>query len=567
MPTYEWKIKDQPTREKLERLAAELKVSGKVAALLLQRGIYTYDEAKSFFRPSLEMLHDPFLMKDMEKAVSRLEKAIGANEKILFFGDYDVDGTTAVSLTYIFFSRLTDNIDYYIPDRYKEGYGVSFQGIDYAAENGFSLIVSLDCGIRSVDHVKYAAEKGIDFIICDHHLPGPVIPPAVAILDAKQEDCPYPFKELSGCGVGFKLCQAFTDKHNMSYDTLTSLLDLLAVSIACDIVQMTGENRVLAALGLQKINTDPRPGIKVLLDYNQKSTYTVNELVFTAGPRINAAGRLADAKAAVRLLIEEKEENAREMVVGLNDNNKVRQTLDQTITREALAMIEQEAGFETRSSTVVYNPEWHKGIIGIVASRLIEQHYRPTIVLTQYEGKITGSARSVAGFDIHGAIEKCAEHLIQFGGHTHAAGLSMLEDKVNAFREAFERIVSSSIGEHQKKPFIEVDTEIRFSEIDEKFIRILLQMGPFGPGNMNPVFVSHGIKDTGYARQMGSSGEHLKFNAFKDGRYYGAIAFGFGHYYQDLKEGRFFDICYHIEESSFNNRTSTELRVLDMKPA
>lgn len=561
---YLWTLRSESDNHTVTSLAAALGIDTSLAAMLVQRGIHTFEQARDFFRPQLEHLHDPFLMCDMEAAVTRIEKAIGQEEKVLVFGDYDVDGTTAVSLVYLFLKQQQARVDYYIPDRYKEGYGISFQGIDYAAEHGFSLIIALDCGIKSVKHVEYAREKGVDFIICDHHLPGEELPPAVAVLDPKRKDCQYPYKELSGCGVGFKLCQAYCIKHNIPEETMYSMLDLLCVSIASDIVHITDENRILAYYGLKKINEDPRPGIRALLDnFGKKKNYTITDVVFSVGPRINAAGRIADAKAAVRLLIAEEETEIKQFAEILNTRNTERKGLDQSITQEALEMISAGAQYNTRKSTVVFKSGWHKGVVGIVASRLIENHYKPTIVLTESEGKATGSARSVNGFDIHTAIEKCEHLLLQFGGHTHAAGLTLDVARVEEFILAFEKVVAESIGEESLYPQLFYEQELLLSDITPRFTRILQQFAPFGPGNMNPIFVSRGVADTGWAKIVGTN--HLKFTARQQDTMFSAIGFGFGNFYEDLRKGKLFDICYHIEENEYKEKVYSELRIVDMK--
>ncbi len=558
-----WKAQEIPSREAISSIMKSLNIGEELAILLIQRGIADFDTAKKFFRPRIEDLHDPFLMKDMEKAIVRIEQALAENQKIMIYGDYDVDGTTAVSLVYQFFSQFTSNIIYYIPDRYKEGYGVSFLGIDYAAQNGVSLIIALDCGIKSIYHVEYAAAKKVDFIICDHHLPGEKIPDAAAVLDPKRHDCEYPFKELSGCGIGYKLCQAYIEKNNLDPESLYQYLDLVCISIASDIVQIADENRVLAYYGLKKLSENPCVGLNALMEfYTRKKEYTISDIVFSLGPRINAAGRIADANAAVRLLIEKDASKVADFAKVLNDRNIERREFDSNITEEALKMIDTDPFLKASRSTVVFNENWHKGVVGIVASRLIEKHYRPTIVLTESEGKLTGSARSVKGFDVHAAIEACSHLLLQFGGHTHAAGLSLEPAKYSLFREEFEKIVSSTISEESLTPCMNYDLELIIDRIDDKFWRILKQFSPFGPGNMNPVFMSSRVRDTGFGKIVGNN--HLKLNITQGAKTIPAIAFGMGEYLEKIK-GKNFDILYHIEENFYNNVVSLQLMIKDIK--
>lgn len=530
-----------------------------MATVLALRGVNSYDEALLFFRPSLQHLHNPFLMKDMREAVDRVFEAMKNGERILVFGDYDVDGTTAVALVFQFLESIYQNLEYYIPDRYSEGYGISFKGIDYAHENGFSLIIALDCGIKSIAHVDYARERGIDFIICDHHLPGNKLPKAIAVLDAKRSDCPYPFKELSGCGVGLKLCQAIAIEKKMPDDSWAQYLDLACVSIASDIVPITGENRTIAWFGLKKINENPSVGIAALMEfYTKKDTLSIADIVFSIGPRINAAGRIADAKAAVRLLMEKDKEKAREFAEELNNRNIERRGLDQTITDEALMQIATDELHKGKRSTVVFQPGWHKGVVGIVASRLIEKHYKPTIVLTESDGNITGSARSVRGFDIHGALEECSSLLLQWGGHHFAAGLSLTPDNLNAFIQAFEQAVANRITPDSLVPVLHYDLETPLSTFDAKFMKVMKQFAPFGPGNMNPLFVTRGVMDTGYAAEVGKG--HLKLNIRSGNTIFGGIAFGLADYLPEIKKGKPFDIIYHVDENWF----SGELRGLQL---
>lgn len=567
MTQLKWIRKPKPDPKDTERLCNELNVGECLAELLVQRGIDTFEKARTFFRPQLHDLYDPFLMKDMDRAIERIEKAFANGEKIMIYGDYDVDGTTAVSVTFSYFSKHYQNIKYYIPDRYKEGYGISYMGIDFAAENGFGLIIALDCGIKSMEQVQYAKERGVDFIICDHHLPCPnMLPDAAAVLDPKRADCEYPFKELSGAGIGFKLCQAYAEKNGRPLEEVYEYLDLVAVSIASDLVKINDENRVLAYYGLKKIAENPHPGLKALLEfYKPKPEYTVSDLVFSVGPRINAAGRVAHAEAAVQLLTETDIEKAREFAAILNTRNSERKEFDQNTTDEALTMIESDGIFQTKYSTVVFNPGWHKGVIGIVASRLIERYYKPTIVLTESEGKITGSARSVNGFDIHSAIDACGHLLLHYGGHYHAAGLSLLPENLHAFQSEFERIVSSTISERSMHPCIEYDAEIDLIDITSKFGRILKQFSPFGPGNMNPVFLTRDLRvKDGNARIVGN--KHLKFTVTDSDEIisFDAIAFDCGHYLQKIQSAQSFHLCYTIEENFFNNKTTLQFNVKDI---
>jgi single-stranded-DNA-specific exonuclease len=561
-----WVAKEIPEKERIEQLSKSLNVNTTFGTLLLQRGINTFDEAKYFFRPSLLHLHDPFLMKDMQKAVERIQTAISKQEKILVYGDYDVDGTTAVATVYSFFHEFYPNVDFYIPDRYAEGYGVSFKGIDWAAENGFSVIIALDCGIKSIAHVDYALSKNIEFIICDHHLPGEEVPKATAILNPKQSDCSYPFKELSGCGIGFKLIQAFSSATQMADMHMERYLDLAAVSIAADIVPIVDENRVLAHFGLKKLIEDPNYGLQALLEYSSKKPeLTISDVVFSIGPRINAAGRIADAKDSVRLMLAPSMEKAREFAGQINTHNEERRNFDTNITEEALSLIENSTEMLSRRSTVVYNPEWHKGVIGIVASRLIEKYHRPTVVLTRSNGVATGSARSVPGFDLYKAIEACSDLLEQFGGHTHAAGLTLKVENVEPFMEKFERIVAETIEEKCLTPEVEYDIELPLKSINPRFMNILKQFAPFGPGNMNPVFMTRNVWDNGYGAIVGEN--HLRLSLLQDahGKPLKGIAFGQAHHYDRIATGVSFDICYTIEENHFNDTTTLQLNIKDIK--
>ena len=556
-----WSVRTRPGNADVIKLASELNIDPVLSALLIQRGITSFDEAKYFFRPDLLHLHDPFLMADMEKAVERIEKAIASKEKILIYGDYDVDGTTAVSLVYSFFKKLHDNIEYYIPDRYLEGYGISTKGIDYAADNGFTLIIALDCGIKSVDKIAYANTLGVDFIICDHHLAGQDLPEAVAVLDPKRNDCAYPYKELSGCGIGFKLIQAYAGKNNIPFEEVTCYLDLVAISVACDIVHITGENRTLAHFGLQKINSDPCIGVKSLMGVAGRSgNYAIADIVFGLGPRINAAGRIDDAKHAVELLIACDEARATEKGMLINVKNTERKGHDQNITDEALSIIENDELLINRKSTVVFNENWHKGVIGIVASRLTEKYYRPTIVLTRSNGHIAGSARSVLGYDLYEALYECKDLLIQFGGHKYAAGLTMEPENIGAFAEKFEQVVCATIKPEQLVQEIQIDAELELKQIDAKFFRVLNQFAPFGPENMAPVFLSKGVRTNGYAGLVGEA--HLKMSVIQDGSpSFDSIGFGLGNYLTDVSNGKPFDICYTIEENVWRDRRSIQLNI------
>ncbi len=556
-----WSVKHSPDLKAVEQLTTELGIDPVLSTLLLQRGIHTFAEAHYFFRPDLRHLHDPFLMVDMEKAIERIDQAINSREKILIFGDYDVDGTTAVTLVYSFLSSRYEHLEYYIPDRYLEGYGISTQGIDYAAANGFSLIIALDCGIKAVDKIEYANTLGIDFIICDHHMPGETLPEAVAVLDPKRPDCTYPYKELSGCGIGFKLIQAYAQKHDLPFDEVTKYLDLVVTSIACDIVHITGENRTLAAYGLQKLNTEPITGLQILKELAGKTTaYTVADIVFLIGPRINAAGRIDDAKHAVELLLANDVDVAHEKGKLISLKNNERKEHDLTITDQALAMIADDAMGLNRKSTVVFNEKWHKGVIGIVASRLTEKYYRPTIVLTRSNGHVAGSARSVVGFDLYEALCECSDLLLQFGGHKYAAGLTMQPEKVEAFMERFEEVVSASITEQQLVQEICIDAELKLADITPKFFRVLNQFGPFGPENMSPVFVSRNVQAYGGVNLVGSN--HIKMSVYQNSSpWFDCIAFNQGECINEIRQGKPFDICYTIEENIWRDKRSIQLNI------
>ncbi|MDA9563972.1 single-stranded-DNA-specific exonuclease RecJ [Flavobacteriales bacterium] len=564
-----WTLKQSGDDQLVTALANELTITPTLANILIQRGVNTFEKARTFFRPTLEQLHDPYLMKDMDRAISRIEHAMGDGERILIYGDYDVDGTTAVSLVFSYFSNIYDNLDYYIPDRYDEGYGISFQGIDYAAENNISLIIALDCGIKAIDKVDYADEKNIDFIICDHHRPGEQLPNASAILDPKREDCSYPYDELCGCGIGFKLAQAFAQKNDLPSEELYSYLDLVSISIGCDIVPITGENRILAYYGLQRINTNPRLGIRCMLELlDLKKELTITDLVFVIGPRINAAGRIAHAKNAVELLLASDEHRAREVSETINTDNLSRRDLDKSITNEALSMIQMDNYLSNAKSCVLHHSNWHKGVIGIVASRVIESYYRPTIILTD-DGKVaSGSARSVKGFDVYNAIEACAEHIDQFGGHKYAAGLTMPIKNIPAFRKKFDEVVSKTITAAQLIPEIAIDTKLNLIEINPKFFRILSQISPFGPQNMRPVFLSKGVLDTGYSKTVGADNLHLKLSVYQPGNTQlkiNGIGFNMGHFYPKIGQGIPFDIVYTIEENEWNGNVSLQLNLKDIR--
>ena len=560
-----WTLKPKPSQDKIKHLAQALNVEDFVATLLIQRGIETFEDAKNFFRPSLEHLHDPYLMKDMDKAVARIELAIENQENILVFGDYDVDGTTAVSLVSSYLKSHYPNIATYIPDRYDEGYGISFKGIDFADDNGFSLIIALDCGIKSIDHIAYAKAKNIDFIVCDHHRPGEFLPDAVAILDPKREDCTYPYDELCGCGVGFKLIQALGQNRNETIEDLVPYLDLVATAIAADIVPITGENRVLAYFGLQVINSDPRPGIKALVHQVKKKVLDITDVVFIISPRINAAGRIKHGNHAVELLTEFNFEQAQQFASEIEQYNSDRKDLDKQITKEAFQQIIQNEE-QDRFSTVVFQEDWHKGVIGIVASRLIETYYRPTLVFTKSGDKYAASARSVKGVDVYNALDACAEHLEQFGGHMYAAGMTLKAENYQIFKDAFEKQVSSTILPEMRTPEIEIDAEINFSDITPKLIRILKQFEPFGPQNMTPVFMTKDIKDTGYAKTLGSEEEHLRLfvkQSNSDG--IAAIGFGLGKKLSIAQNQNLFQLAYSLAENEWNGTISTQLMLKDIR--
>jgi single-stranded-DNA-specific exonuclease len=556
-----WIIKPLPNLEEVKSLAESLSVSSTIATLLCQRGINNFEEAKKFFRPNILQLHDPFLMKGMNRAVERIEEALKNGERIMVFGDYDVDGTTAVALVFQFLAKITPNLEYYIPDRYAEGYGISFTGIDRACQNGVTLIIALDCGIRSVDKVQYASEKNIDFIICDHHLPGIKIPQAIAVLDPKQNDCPYPFKELSGCGIGFKLCQALAQRQNIPIEEVLCYLDLVVTSIGADIVPIVDENRVLAHLGLERINSKPGAGIKAILDFNQiRKKLNISDVVFIIAPRINAAGRIDHGSNAVKLLIAPDELTATQFNQIVHYNNIERKSLDSSITADALEMVATDPFLQHSTSTVVFSESWHKGVVGIVASRLIENHYRPTIVLTESNGKATGSARSVRDFDLYAALDACSDLLEQWGGHKYAAGLTLKLENLDAFKKKFEEVVKSTISPEMLVPSQEIDLEIQLAEITPKMVRILKQIGPFGPQNMQPVFLTKNLSLKNEARSIGEN--HLRMeipigNGIQD--FIPAIYFKGSKFLHLVENSQPFDLVYSIEENEFRDQVTLQL--------
>ncbi|WP_421810360.1 single-stranded-DNA-specific exonuclease RecJ [Flagellimonas sp.] len=560
-----WTLKPKPTEENIQQLSQELNVDPLVSHLLIQRGITNYEEAKHFFRPQLSHLHDPFLMKDMDKAVARIELAMANQENILVYGDYDVDGTTAVALMSSFLLENYPNVATYIPDRYLEGYGVSLQGIDFAEDNDISLIIALDCGVKALEQVQCAKEKGIDFIICDHHRPGNSLPDAIAILDPKREDCDYPYKELCGCGVGFKLIQALGSRQGKTVKDLIPYLDLAATAIAADIVQITGENRVLAYFGLQVINSNPRAGIKAIIDQVRKTTLTITDVVFIIAPRINAAGRMKHGQHAVELLTEMDFNIAQKFAGEIESFNTERRSLDQEITEEALLQIQENAE-ENRYTSVVYNENWHKGVIGIVASRLTETYYRPTLVFTKSGEKLAASARSVKGFDIYNALEGCADCLEQFGGHKYAAGLTLLEEQYPTFKERFEKVVAESIDPAMLNPELSIDAMMELGDISPKLMRILKQFAPFGPGNMTPVFMAEGLQDSGYARGVGEDEKHLKASLTQnDSPPIGAIGFNLGNKLNQIKDKKPFDAVFSLDENEWNGTVSIQLKLRDIR--
>ncbi|RKE03560.1 single-stranded-DNA-specific exonuclease RecJ [Marinifilum flexuosum] len=564
-----WVINEPGDEETVGALMESLGVDRVIANLLVQRGITNFDMAKAFFRPSLDDLHDPFLMKDMTKAVDRLVIAMEKQERVMVYGDYDVDGTTSVALVYTYLKSHFDFIDYYIPDRYSEGYGISKTGIDYAAENNISLVIALDCGIKAIEKIAYASEKGVDFIICDHHTPDENLPNAVAVLDPKRSDCEYPCDVLSGCGVGFKLMQGLANRKKWQFDTLIPLLDLLAVSIASDIVPITGENRVLTYFGLKQLNENPRLGLKTILNLaGVTKDLSVNDIVFKIGPRINAAGRIQSGNHAVQLLIAEREEAATLIGDTINGLNEDRKELDHSITDDALERVAKSKTLLEKKSTVLFDRNWHKGVIGIVASRMIETYYKPTVILTESNGFATGSARSVDGFDLYNAISACSDLLENFGGHKYAAGLTMKIENVSVFQQRFEEYVCENITDDMLVPQIKVDASIKLSDITPKFFRVLKQFEPFGPKNMTPVFISEKVVDYGYSRPVGRNKEHLKLSVVDDireGDVKGGIAFSMGKLYSKISSGSPFDVCYSLQENEYMGKVETQLMVRDIK--
>jgi len=565
-----WAIKAPGNEAVIASLAQALDIDRPLAQLLVQRGITTFEEAKFFFRPDLANMYDPFLMKDMDVAVQHILEAIESGEKVLVYGDYDVDGTTAVALVYSFFKDHFKEIDYYIPDRYDEGYGVSVKGIDFAAQQGVTLIIALDCGIKAVEKVDYARKKGIEFIICDHHNPGESVPDAIAVLDPKQEDCNYPYKELSGCGVGLKLVQAFCMKTGIPDDRIYDFLDLVVVSIASDIVPITGENRIMAHYGLKKLNENPSIGLKAIREVAgiDRKEIDIEDIVFKIGPRINAAGRMESGKKSVDLLVCDKSVDATVISKKINSFNLDRRNIDTEITRQAIEMISSNSQLQEKNSTVLYNPEWHKGVIGIVASRLLDHFYKPTVILTRSDGFATGSARSVNGFDLYQAIESCSDLLENFGGHKYAAGLTMKIKNLQKFTDRFDKIVRENIDPEQLIPVVEIDTELQLMEINDKFFRILKQFQPFGPENLNPVFISENVVDNGYGRTVGNNGEHLKLTLIQEEnpfKVFPAIAFHQGQEFQKINKGAPFDICYQLLENEFRGRVNLQIQIQDIK--
>ncbi len=565
-----WKIKQPGDPNDVKHLSAQLNVEMVIANLLVQRDIRTYEEARAFFRPRLSDLHDPFLMKDMDKAVDRLHQAIERQEKVLIYGDYDVDGTTSVSLLYLFLKDKIKDLEYYIPDRYSEGYGISPKSVEYAADNGFKLVIVIDCGIKAVEKIAYARTRHLDYIICDHHNPGDRIPDAVAVLDPKQADCNYPFKELSGCGVGFKYLMAYCMKYNEPIPKLYDLLDLVVVSIASDIVPVIGENRVLAYYGLKKLNSNPNMGLKTLIRNTgiTDTEITINDIVFKIGPRLNAAGRIEHGKKSVELLISEDEGLAGKMGEEINSFNEIRKTLDRDITFEATELISNSPELMEKKSTVIYNRDWHKGVVGIVASRLTDVFYRPTVVLTESNGMATGSARSVTGFDLYEAIDYCSDLLESYGGHMYAAGLTMKIENIRKFMERFDEFVTKTITKSQLIQTVDVDSKLQLTDITPKFVRVLKQFEPFGPHNMTPVFVTEDVLDAGTSRLVGRTADHIKLDLVEptgSSKRFSGIAFSLADKFPIIESGLPFDICYSINENVFRGRTSLQLLVKDLR--
>ena len=565
-----WIIKSPSAEEEIliSKLSNELNINDILSKLLVFRNITDYEVARKYFNPQLSDLHDPFLMKDMRKAVDRINEAVGNKEKILVYGDYDVDGITAVAVVYKILRKFTTNIDYYIPDRDTEGYGISMQGIDYAAENGFGLIISLDCGIKACAQVEYASERGIDFIITDHHNPSDELPNALAVIDSKQDDCYYPYGELSGCGVGFKLMQAFYESNGLRFEKISKWLDLVAVSIASDIVPITGENRIMAYHGMRQMFKKPSLGLQTIMESAKMldKNITISDIIFKIGPRLNASGRVCSAKEAVELLISNDSQHAKQKCDEINEYNLQRRDLDKSITEEALSEMGLDEELANKKSTVLFNPNWHKGVIGIVASRLIEKYHKPTVVLTESYGLVTGSARSVPNFDLYSAILSCSDLLEAFGGHMFAAGLSMKLENVEEFTRRFEEYVQENISDEQLIHTLNADTEITLDRITPKFVAILERMRPYGPDNMKPLFVTQRLRDAGYTSLVGSTQEHIKLDLIdENGCKMRAIGFNLSEHFAHIKNGGFIDICYHIEENTFKERTTIQLVVKDIK--
>ncbi len=569
-PEKIWTLKSPGDPEKISRLSAELGIDQVLAQLLVQRGVETFEQARTFFRPRLEDLHDPFLMKDMDKAVERLYKAVRGGEKILVYGDYDVDGTTAVAQVYGFLKQFTQKVEFYIPDRYDEGYGLSYKALDWAGDNSVSLLITLDCGIKAIEKVEYARSKGIDVIICDHHLPEDRLPAAVAVLDPKREDCNYPFDDLCGCGVGFKLVQGYVCRYKLDPALLEPLLDLQVVSIASDLVSMTGENRILAHFGLKRLNENPRRGLMAMINLSklEPGHITIDDIVFKIGPRINAAGRMESGRLAVELLTAQDDKTAIRIGEQINDNNNERKSIDREITQEAIEMVQNGTALESENVTIVYNPTWNKGVVGIVASRLVEAYYKPTVVLTKSNGFITGSARSVQGFDLYSSIESCADLLENFGGHVYAAGLTMKEENLEEFCRRMNSFVSGNITREELTPVVELDAKLNFSQITPKFTRILKQFQPFGPGNTNPVFLTEDVYDAGNGRKVGAGGVHLKLDLMQENQPYrqiAAIGFNMADYFDHIRSGNPIDVCYSIVENFYRGSSTVQLRLKDIR--
>ncbi|MDR0612336.1 MAG: single-stranded-DNA-specific exonuclease RecJ [Dysgonamonadaceae bacterium] len=571
--TSKWNYQSPNSKQLFERdkLSQKFGLSPAVCLLLVQRGIITEEDVKQFLNPVLRDLYDPFLFPDMQKAVDRLNRALGNKERIMIYGDYDVDGTTAVALVYKFLEQnsWSSNLDYYIPDRYDEGYGISDKGIVYAKETGVSLIIALDCGIKAVSKIAYAKSLGIDFIICDHHMPDDVLPDAVAILDAKRPDSTYPYEHLSGCGVGFKFMQAFALSNGIDFSNLRILLDLVAVSIAADVVPLTGENRIMATYGLKQLSHNPGKGLKGIIDVSglPGKEITMGDIVFKIGPRINASGRMMNGKEAVDLLLEKNVESAKEKSKNINQYNDDRRELDKKLTDEAYALIDKDIEMADKKIIVVYNSEWHKGVIGIVASRITEKYYKPAIVLTKSNGYFSGSARSVSGFDIYKALESCKDILVNFGGHTFAAGVTLHSDQLDLFKSRIEAYAEEQLSERQPVQTLDIDMALKFSEINMKLVHDIKRMNPFGQDNTRPVFCSFGVRDSGTSKLVGRELEHIKLDLVDDStaEVMPAIAFGMHEYNDAIKSGEPFDICYTIEENTFNNKTSIQLLIKDIK--